>query len=362
MILSGWATDRLVLEEFMGQTLDPKDWWSRRYEYPWVMQFVPEQMGWKVLDAGCGVDYPLYKWLALHCDVTAVDSDERIETLSHEGVTFLKRDLGDLGLPDETFDLTCCVSVLEHMSREAALEALAELARVTKPGSFVLVTVDVPRVDPFEVAKMAEELGLLMLPGPQIQPVQPEVLEWMKQEEGLSCYCFAFLKPFPEVSVKEPLIVDVGSGNHPFPLANVLVDLYPDDNAHRERGKEMVRDGRPVIVADVCNLPFGPKEVDFLWCSNVLEHCDDPMKALDEIERVAKRYFLMVPTMTRDAMMTARDPEGWKTHKWRFHVSDKKLYISEKKEGAEENVFVGPCENVCLEQFDDDSKDGEETP
>jgi len=133
-------------------------------------------------------------------------------------------------------------------------------------------------------------------------------------------------------SLPRPWVADIGSGSDPFPLANILVDLYPDDNKHRPNHVDLVRDERVFIIADVQALPFRDQSLDFVFCRDVIEHVDDPIKAVNELLRVAKAGMILCPTMTRDWMASQEDPEGWSTHKWwvlyerkgEFHFEERK--------------------------------------
>jgi SAM-dependent methyltransferase len=62
--------------------------------------------------------------------------------LRQYGVTYERGDLTALPLADASFDAVTCISVLEHMPREARLAGLGEMARVTKPGGRLIVTYD----------------------------------------------------------------------------------------------------------------------------------------------------------------------------------------------------------------------------
>src|SRR5215831_19887761 len=76
-------------------------------------------------------------------------------------------------------------------------------------------------------------------------------------------------------------VLDVGSGGFPFPSATHLVDRYLEPTAHRNA--TLVKDGRPMIAADLHRLPFEDKFFDFVYCSHVLEHVDDPIETCREI-------------------------------------------------------------------------------
>jgi len=65
--------------------------------------------------------------------------------------------------------------------------------------------------------------------------------------------------------------------------------------------KELVGEDLPVhVVAPGDELPFEDKSYDFIINSHLLEHMFDPIKALKEWERVAKKYiFIVVPHRDR---------------------------------------------------------------
>ncbi len=91
--------------------------------------------GARVLDAGAG-NAP-YRPLFEHCDYVTHDwsaspheSARRADVLS---------DITSLPLADAELDLVLCTEVLEHVAEPAA--ALAELARVLRPGGRVVLTV-----------------------------------------------------------------------------------------------------------------------------------------------------------------------------------------------------------------------------
>ncbi len=108
-------------------------------------------------------------------------------------------------------------------------------------------------------------------------------------------------------------VLDLGSGGYPFPRATHLVDRYLDPTDHRNA--TLIRDGRPLIAAALDRLPFHDKFFDFIYCSHVLEHVEDPIKACAEIMRVGRRGFIETPTMGKDILF------AWTTHTHKWHVA-----------------------------------------
>jgi hypothetical protein len=95
-------------------------------------------------------------------------------------------------------------------------------------------------------------------------------------------------------------VVDIGSGSHPHPTADVLVEPYMDDtDCHRS---------------------------DYAICNHVLEHVDDPCKGLTEITRVARRGFLSVPTEFYEFIFPTP------SHRWVFALKDGELLIKRRQE------------------------------
>jgi len=70
------------------------------------------------------------------------------------------------------------------------------------------------------------------------------------------------------------LVLEIGSGDNPNPLSNVLVDRFLGAD-NRERGGDLVVD-RPFVVADAHHLPFRDGAFAYAICSHILEHMDDP--------------------------------------------------------------------------------------
>lgn len=124
-------------------------------------------------------------------------------------------------------------------------------------------------------------------------------------------------KYFPESSFAHQLLdglkgVEIGGSIHnAFGLDVVNVDYTADMNTvfkQAERDltykKNGIAEAMPVdVVADGAKLPFGDKSFDFVLNSHVVEHIFDPVGAIKEWLRVARKYVYMVIPF-RDAIPT----------------------------------------------------------
>ena len=106
---------------------------------------------------------------------------------------------------------------------------------------------------------------------------------------GFWHYCFGWRK----LDIRPgDLVLEVGPGQKPMIRSDVLVDKFLTDDT--ERGGELVID-RPLVIADVCALPFKDKVFDYAYTAHTLEHVEDIERALSELQRVAKRGCIIVP-------------------------------------------------------------------
>ena len=88
--------------------------------------------------------------------------------------------------------------------------------------------------------------------------------------------------------------LDVGCGDHP--RGTVNVDCMTDQYFVRPPLKTKTIPN--FIKADACNLPFRNDVFQKVMASNVLEHLQNPVKALKEWKRVAKVTVIAVPALT----------------------------------------------------------------
>lgn len=96
-------------------------------------------------------------------------------------------------------------------------------------------------------------------------------------------------------------VLDLGSGHNPFPLATHLADISTTDHSIGRAGAAFRHvNGKPVYECSVENTPFADKEFDFVYCSHVLEHAEDPERACRELMRIAKKGYIETPTRGKD--------------------------------------------------------------
>ena len=125
-------------------------YFCRRFEYPWAFLQIPENAE-IVLDAGGGPATFQYLLSAFIPHVHNVDYNPEwvkkvnaVKEVTGEfsNLTVTKGDISNLSfIPDKTFDVTTCLSVIEHSAHSKAIQIFDELLRVTNGP--VLITVDV---------------------------------------------------------------------------------------------------------------------------------------------------------------------------------------------------------------------------
>jgi SAM-dependent methyltransferase len=109
-------------------------------------------------------------------------------------------------------------------------------------------------------------------------------------------------------------ILEVGSGHRPYPHSDVLVDKHLDD---REREGRLRRDGRPLILCDLANLPFRDQVFAYVIAAHVLEHVEAPLAAARELERVGRAGYIETPS----ALMESVEPHR-AYHRWSVCLED----------------------------------------
>lgn len=132
-------------------------------------------------------------------------------------------------------------------------------------------------------------------------------------------------------------VLDIGSGSYPFPLATHLADFYEKETSHR--AGPLIKDKRPFFKCNIENMPFRDKEFDFVYCSHVLEHVQNPAKACDELMRVAQRGYIETPTRTSDIMFNFTGIKDH--HRWYVNAIGRTLIFIEWSDQEKKDTGIG---------------------
>lgn len=127
----------------------------------------------------------------------------------------------------------------------------------------------------------------------------------------------------PRVSPRET-VLDVGSGNAPNWRANILCDKFAADASERLGSPIAYPAGRPFIVGDALRLPFRDQAFDYVVCSHVLEHVEEPRRLLQELQRVARGGYLETPSRVWEKL------HSWPYHKWLVSSDEGTIILEEK--------------------------------
>jgi len=143
-----------VVEHF--DRLSSNRYWSHLYEvtdgitYHFhvrrrrVLELLPERLG-DVVDVGCGPGVMVEEVRQRGGTFLGIDLSPEMITEARdnfgtlEGVSFQEGNIEKLDLPDASFDQVICMAVIEYL--QTPDKALAEMARVLRPGGTVIITV-----------------------------------------------------------------------------------------------------------------------------------------------------------------------------------------------------------------------------
>ncbi|HWY90401.1 MAG TPA: methyltransferase domain-containing protein [Solirubrobacteraceae bacterium] len=91
--------------------------------------------------------------------------------------------------------------------------------------------------------------------------------------------------------------IEIGASSHNrFYLDAINVDRFGDNDTvyKREERRLVLHAVRVDVVAPGDELPFNDNSYDFVFSSHVIEHFPDPIRALFEWVRVARRYVVVI--------------------------------------------------------------------
>jgi hypothetical protein len=128
------------------------------------------------------------------------------------------------------------------------------------------------------------------------------------------------------------VVVDIGGWAQPFTRANYVVDLMPYETRgiFGRLGPEHESFTRETwLKVDVCTepLPFADKSVHYLICSHTLEDLRDPIRLCKEINRVARRGYIEVPSRRMESIRNLEHPgyPGYYHHHWLVEIDDRTI-------------------------------------
>ena len=124
-------------------------------------------------------------------------------------------------------------------------------------------------------------------------------------------------------------VLDIGCGYTANDNASVICDVQDLSNFYKDRNFVRLIDK---------TLPFKDKEFDFVITSHVLEHVKDVDFLIKELERVATKGYIELPTILEDNLVF----ENKKDHIWHMEFEDNKneLHISKKIQYLEPVITV----------------------
>ncbi len=119
----------------------------------------------------------------------------------------------------------------------------------------------------------------------------------------------------------DDFVLEIGSGHNPKIRSDILCDKFIDDDL--QRGGSIISD-RPLVEADGQSLPFADASFDYVICSHILEHVEDPERFLSELARVASAGYIETPSEIAEKLY------GWPYHNWMVNLFENRLIIQEK--------------------------------
>ena len=155
------------------------------------------------------------------------------------------------------------------------------------------------------------------------------LISFRKKGRGEEYDRYTYQNEIIEFAIKKTdKVLDIGSGGDPFPLATHIADFYENETPHRSA--KLVKDHRSFINCNIEDMPFAEKEFDFVYCSHVLEHVNDPISACSELIRIGKRGYIETPTKTSDIMLNFTKLKNH--HKWYIEAKGDLLIFLEFSE------------------------------
>jgi len=126
-------------------------------------------------------------------------------------------------------------------------------------------------------------------------------------------------------------ILDIGCGYRPHKYATVIADTKDFTNLYKEK---------KFVKVNGETLPFKDKEFDFVIASHVIEHVEDFQFFIKELERIASKGYIELPSRLGDNLVF----ENKNDHIWWFYFDD----ISNELIASERNQLINPFITVSM--------------
>jgi len=123
-------------------------------------------------------------------------------------------------------------------------------------------------------------------------------------------------------------VLEIGSGHRPYPQSQVLVDKFLEAD---QREAALETGGRPLVVADIEDLPFKDGAFAYSICSHVVEHAEDITRAFGELQRVSRAGYIETPSALFELIEPHRS-----YHRWMLMREGSRLIVRPK---PAENLF-----------------------
>ena len=120
-------------------------------------------------------------------------------------------------------------------------------------------------------------------------------------------------------------ILDIGCGYSAHKNATVIADIQDFADFYKERKFIKIKEK---------NLPFKDKEFDFVISSHVIEHVEDFEFFIKEIERIATKGYIELPSRLGDNLVFENEND----HIWWFTFND----VSNKIIASKKNQLIEP--------------------
>ena len=124
-------------------------------------------------------------------------------------------------------------------------------------------------------------------------------------------------------------ILDIGCGYRANKYASVIADVQDFSNFYKDK---------KFVKIDKKELPFKDNEFDFVIASHVIEHVDDFEFFLRELERIAKKGYIELPSRLGDNLVF----ENTTDHIWWFAYDD----INNSLIASKRNQLIQPFVTV----------------